>query len=115
MLYSLKDEKLIWSGITETKNPKNPAVVVGEIGEQTTKYLQKEGLTQKRKSELDSSRSIVLPLGTRTHARMRRHWKVILQFQVALQIVSYERLEFNLLTKFHRGPNRIGPPVKSDR
>jgi len=49
MLYSLKDEKLIWSGITETRNPKNPAVVVEEIAKETTKYLQKEGLIPNKK------------------------------------------------------------------
>jgi hypothetical protein len=49
MLYSFKENKLIWSGITETKNPKNPAKVVGEIAEETTKYLEKEGLIPKKK------------------------------------------------------------------
>jgi len=49
MLWSLRDQKLIFSGTTETKNPKNAAVVVGEIAEETSKYLQKEGLIQKKK------------------------------------------------------------------
>ena len=49
MFYSLKEEKLIWAGITETKNPKNPAKVVGEIAEETVKYLQKQGLIAKKK------------------------------------------------------------------
>lgn len=49
MFYSLKDNLLIWSGITETKNPKNAAKVVGEIAKETTKYLQKEGLISKKK------------------------------------------------------------------
>jgi hypothetical protein len=49
MFYSLKEEKLIWAGITETKNPKNPAKVVGEIAEETAKYLQKQGLIAKKK------------------------------------------------------------------
>jgi hypothetical protein len=49
MLYSLKDNKLIWSGITETKDPKNPAKVVGEIAEEATKQLQKDGLLPKKK------------------------------------------------------------------
>jgi hypothetical protein len=49
MLYSIKEDKLIWSGITETKDPKNPAKVVGEIAEETTKVLQKEGLLKKKK------------------------------------------------------------------
>lgn len=44
MFYSLKEDKLIWAGITETKNPKNAAKVVGEIAEETTKYLKKQGL-----------------------------------------------------------------------
>jgi len=48
-LYSFKDNKLIWSGITETKDPKNPAKVVGEIAEETTKQLQKDGLLPKKK------------------------------------------------------------------
>lgn len=49
MFYSLKENKLIWAGITETKNPSNPAKVVGEIAEETTKLLQKEGLIAKKK------------------------------------------------------------------
>jgi len=49
MFYSLKENKLIWAGITETKNPKNPAEVVGEIAEETAKYLQKQGLIAKKK------------------------------------------------------------------
>jgi hypothetical protein len=49
MFYSLKEQKLIWSGISETKNPKNPAKVVGEIAEETAKYLQKQGLLAKKK------------------------------------------------------------------
>jgi hypothetical protein len=44
MLYSLKEGKLIWSGITETKNPKNPAKVVGDMAAETTKTLRKQGL-----------------------------------------------------------------------
>jgi hypothetical protein len=47
MLFSLKDQKLIWSGITETKNPKNPAKVTGEIAEEVIKTLQQEGLIEK--------------------------------------------------------------------
>ena len=43
-LYSLKEQKLIWSGITETKNGKNPAIVVGDIAEETAKYLRQQGL-----------------------------------------------------------------------
>ncbi len=49
MFISLKDDKLIWAGITETKNPKNPAVVVGEIAEEVVKSLEKEGLLPKKK------------------------------------------------------------------
>lgn len=49
MFYSLKEDKLIWAGISETKNPKNPAKVVGEIAEEVTKYLQKEGLIATKK------------------------------------------------------------------
>jgi hypothetical protein len=49
MLYSLKENKLIWAGITETKNPKNPAKVVAEIAAETTKHLQKQGLLPKKK------------------------------------------------------------------
>ena len=48
-LFSLKEQKLIWSGITETKNGKNPAVVVGDIAEETAKYLRKEGLIAQKK------------------------------------------------------------------
>lgn len=49
LLFSMKDQKLIWAGITETKNPKNPAQVVGEIAEENAKLLQKEGLIPKQK------------------------------------------------------------------
>jgi hypothetical protein len=49
LFYSLKDNQLVWAGISETKNPENPAKVVGEIAEETTKYLQKEGLIAKKK------------------------------------------------------------------
>jgi len=49
LLFSVKDQKLIWAGITETKNPKNPAQVVGELAEENAKYLQKEGLIPKQK------------------------------------------------------------------
>ena len=49
LFYSLKESKLIWAGISETKNPKNPAIVVGEIAEETAKYLQKQGLIAKKK------------------------------------------------------------------
>lgn len=49
LFYSLKENKLIWAGMTETKNPKNPATVVGEIAEETSKFLQKEGLIAKKK------------------------------------------------------------------
>ena len=49
MFFSLKEEKLIWSGITETKDPKNPAKVVGEIAEEVVKTLQKEGVMEKKK------------------------------------------------------------------
>jgi hypothetical protein len=48
MFYSLKDNKLIWSSITEVKDPKHAAQVVGEIAEVTTKQLQKEGLLSKK-------------------------------------------------------------------
>ena len=49
MFYSIKENKLIWAGITQTKNPKNAAKVVGEIAEVTMEYLQKEGLIAKKK------------------------------------------------------------------
>jgi hypothetical protein len=49
MFYSLKENKLIWSGISEIKNPKHAAQVVGDIAEVTTKQLQKEGLLAKKK------------------------------------------------------------------
>lgn len=49
MFYSFKEGKLIWSGITSVKNPKNAADVVSDIAEETTKYLQKQGLLTKKK------------------------------------------------------------------
>lgn len=49
LVYSMKDNKLVWSGITETRDPKNPAKVVAEIAEETGKVLQKEGLIAKKK------------------------------------------------------------------
>jgi hypothetical protein len=49
LFYSLKEDKLVWAGISETKNPKNPAKVVADIAEETAKYLQKQGLIGKKK------------------------------------------------------------------
>jgi hypothetical protein len=48
MFYSLKEDKLIWASISEVKNPKHAAQVVGDIAEVTTKQLQKEGLLPKK-------------------------------------------------------------------
>lgn len=48
MFYSLKENKLIWASISEVKNPKHAAQVVGDIAEVTTKQLQKEGLLSKK-------------------------------------------------------------------
>lgn len=50
MFYSIKEDKLIWAGISETKNPRNPAKVVGEIAEEIAKYLQKQGLIAEKKT-----------------------------------------------------------------
>ena len=49
LLYSLKEDKLIWAGISELKNPKNAAQAVSDIAEVTTKQLQKQGLIAKKK------------------------------------------------------------------
>jgi len=47
-VYSLREDKLLWSGLSETFNPKNQAELVGDVVHATAKKLQKEGLIPKQ-------------------------------------------------------------------
>lgn len=49
MFFSMKENKLVWAGITETKNPKNAAEVVADIAEETAKTLRDQGLIAGKK------------------------------------------------------------------
>ena len=47
MVYSLKEDKLLWRGVSRTKNPLGPQVVVREITEAVIKKMKQQGLIQK--------------------------------------------------------------------
>jgi hypothetical protein len=47
LVYSLKDDKLLWRGVSRTKNPLGARVVVQEITEQAIKTMKKQGLVDK--------------------------------------------------------------------
>jgi len=47
LVYSLKDDKLLWRGVSRTKNPLGARVVVREITEQAIKTMKKQGLVDK--------------------------------------------------------------------
>ena len=47
LVYSLKDDKLLWRGVSRTKNPMGVQVVVREITEQVIKTMKKQGLVDK--------------------------------------------------------------------
>ena len=47
LVYSLKDDKLLWRGVSRTKNPLGAQVVVREITEQVIKTMKKQGLVDK--------------------------------------------------------------------
>jgi hypothetical protein len=47
LVYSLRDDKLLWRGVSRTKNPLGARVVVREITEQAIKTMKKQGLVDK--------------------------------------------------------------------
>jgi hypothetical protein len=47
LVYSLKDDKLIWRGVSKTKNPLGAQVVIREITEEAIKTMKKQGLVNK--------------------------------------------------------------------
>ena len=47
LVYSLKDDKLLWRGVSRTKNPLGVKVVIREITEQAIKTMKKQGLIKK--------------------------------------------------------------------
>ena len=47
LVYSLKDDKLLWRGVSRTKNPLGVKVVIREITEQAIKTMKKQGLVKK--------------------------------------------------------------------
>jgi hypothetical protein len=47
MVYSLNDDKLLWRGVSRTKNPLGPQVVVQEIAEEVINKMKQQGLIKK--------------------------------------------------------------------
>jgi len=47
LVYSLSEDKLLWRGVSRTKNPLGAIVVVREITEQAIKTMKKQGLVEK--------------------------------------------------------------------
>lgn len=47
LVYSLKDDKLLWRGVSRTKNPLRTQVVVREIAKEAIKTMKKQGLIDK--------------------------------------------------------------------
>src|SRR5262245_1946735 len=45
-VYSMKDEKLVWSGITKTTNPKSAKQLVEEVAREVAKDLRKQHLIE---------------------------------------------------------------------
>jgi hypothetical protein len=56
-IYSIKDEKLIWSGTTETAEPKSIAKVINDVADVVKKQLYKEGLLADPKQVKETSKS----------------------------------------------------------
>jgi hypothetical protein len=46
LVYSMKDGKLVWSGLTQTKNPKDAKDLVESVARAAAKDLKKQGLIQ---------------------------------------------------------------------
>ncbi len=47
LVYSLKDDKLLWRGVSRTKNPLGARIVVGEIAKEVVMTMKKQGLIPK--------------------------------------------------------------------
>jgi hypothetical protein len=46
-VYSLREDKLLWSGLSETFNPKNLTTMIDGVASATARQLEKEGLLPK--------------------------------------------------------------------
>jgi hypothetical protein len=44
IVYSLTDDKLLWSGVSETTNPEQVTKLIGEVAKNIKKRMKKEGL-----------------------------------------------------------------------
>jgi hypothetical protein len=47
LVYSLKDDKLLWKGVSRTKNPMGARIVVQEIAKEVINTMKKQGLIRK--------------------------------------------------------------------
>jgi hypothetical protein len=47
MVYSLKDDKLLWRGVSRTKNPLSPYIVIREVMEEVVKKMKQQKLIEK--------------------------------------------------------------------
>jgi hypothetical protein len=47
MVYSLKDDKLLWRGVSRTKQPLGPRIVTQEIMKEVAKKMKQQGLIKK--------------------------------------------------------------------
>jgi hypothetical protein len=45
-VYSLKDDKVVWGGISKTTDPKNARQLVEEVAKAVAKDLKKQGLVE---------------------------------------------------------------------
>ena len=48
-IYSVKDEKLVWAGLSETFDPKTAKILVKELAAEIVKDLRKKGLVPPEK------------------------------------------------------------------
>jgi len=48
LVFSIPQNKLLWAGVTESKNPKDPGQVIKDIVTATVKEMKKQGLTRPR-------------------------------------------------------------------
>jgi hypothetical protein len=48
LIFSVPQNKLLWAGVSESKNPKNARQLLADLVKTTAKELQKQGLARKR-------------------------------------------------------------------
>ena len=48
LFYRVSDAKLLWAGVSETTDPKDPTSFMKDLTKVVVKALEKEGLTRKR-------------------------------------------------------------------